>query len=214
MADILVVGSTGLIGGEFLELIKNNISYPDVIALSRRKIDSISGASNIKQLVIDFDRLDSYRNNLAAKTTFCALGTTIKKAGSKEKFRAVDYQLPLNIARIVLENRCENFIFVSAVGADADSKVFYNRVKGELETEIQKLPFKSIHILRPSLLLGKRDEFRVGEKLGEIFLSPVSKLVPFKYRPIHARDVAKKALDLLEENKKGVHIYEGAALHG
>ncbi|RJQ78552.1 MAG: NAD-dependent epimerase/dehydratase family protein [Desulfobacteraceae bacterium] len=214
MADVLVAGSTGLVGSAFLAAIKQNRSFREVIAVSRREIASIGDAANIQQRIIDFDRLNDYKNELAATSTFCALGTTIKKAGTKERFRRVDYQLPLDLARIVLENNCQNFILISAVGANPDSKIFYNRIKGELEAQIQKLPFRSIHILRPSLILGQRDEVRMGEMIGKLFLQPISPLFPVRYRPIQAAAIAKKALHLLETGKAGIHIYEGAALRG
>lgn len=212
MADVLVVGSTGLIGRTFLESIRKNKPHTNVVALTRRKIEYPENAHNIKQRVVDFDRLNDYKDVLAATTTFCALGTTIKKAGTKDQFRYVDYKLPLAVAKAVLENNCERFILISAVGANAESGVFYNRTKGELEKEIQKLPFKSIHILRPSLLMGKRDEVRFAEVLGKIVLQPVRRLIPMKYRPIHAAEIAEKVVELLKSEKPGVYIYEGAAL--
>jgi uncharacterized protein YbjT (DUF2867 family) len=214
MKDVLVVGSTGLIGGLFLEMIKNNAAYPGVIALTRREIASVRDAANIAQRIVDFDRLETYRHELAATATFCALGTTMKKAGSKEKFRHVDLELPLRIAKIALDNHCRKFILISAIGSDPHSRIFYNQVKGELESEIRKLPFDSIHILRPSFLLGKRDEFRIGEVVGSVFMKPLSPLIPAKYRPVQARTVARRAIDLLGPDLPGVHVYEGAALKG
>jgi len=213
MPDVLVAGATGLIGSEFLQLIRNSENYPEVIAVARRAIPSVNNTANITQRIIDFDKLEDYIDALAATTTVCALGTTIKKAGSQEKFREVDYLLPLKIAKIVLENGGENFVLVSAVGADPDSKVFYNRVKGELEADIRKLPFKSIHILRPSLLLGEREEFRAAEALGQMFLKPIRKIFPLKYRPIYAMEVAQKILEILSLKNEGIKIYEGAELH-
>jgi uncharacterized protein YbjT (DUF2867 family) len=211
-ADVLVVGSTGLIGRTFLETIRDDKFYTDVIALTRRKIESLHDADHISQHIVDFERLEDCKSELAAAATFCALGTTIKKAGTKDKFRYVDYQLPLNIARMALENNCRKFILISAVGADADSRIFYNRIKGELENEIQKLPFKSIHILRPSLLMGEREEFRSGEVLGKFILQPIRHLLPAKYRPIHAVEIAAKVRALLDSEKPGVYIYQGLSL--
>ena len=211
-ADVLVVGSTGLIGRAFVEAIRGNDAYRDVIALTRRNIPSLEHAGNIRPLIIDFQRLEDKRNELAAKAVFCALGTTIKKAGSRERFRHVDCQLPLTIAGLALEQNCRKFILVSAVGADAGSRIFYNRVKGELERDLRKLPFESIHILRPSLLMGQRDEYRFGEVLGKILLQPLRHLLPMKYRPVRANDVARKALELLDSDKAGIYVHEGAAL--
>lgn len=212
MADIVVAGSTGLIGSAFLRAIKNKPAFAEVVALTRRKFDP--DAANIKPLVVDFGRLAQYRNELKADSAFCALGTTIKKAGSKENFRRVDYKLPLDFARTVLENNCRTFILISAVGADPNSSLFYSRIKGELEVDLQTLSFKSIHILRPSLLVGQRKEFRIGEAISQLFLAPIRRLIPVKYRPIHADAVARKVIDILYAETTGIHIYEGAALHG
>lgn len=205
---VLLAGATGLVGGAFLDLMKNEASC-QIIALTRREIPSLIDAPHIRQEIIDFDNLEKHKQLLAAQSAICALGTTIKKAGSKEDFRRVDHQLPLQIAQYALENGCQNFVLISAVGADPDSKVFYNRVKGEVERDIQKLPFRSIHIIRPSLLLGEREEFRWGEEIAKIFLKPFRFLIPAKYRPVHAIDIARKIYSVLKNPSKGVYIYEG-----
>ena len=205
---VLLTGATGLIGSTFLDFIKNDDSF-EIIALSRKKILSLKDYPHIKQEIIDFNNLEKHKHLIAAQSVVSALGTTIKKAGSQENFRKVDYQLPLEIANYALENGCENFILISSIGADPDSKIFYNRVKGELERNIQKLSFNSIHIIRPSLLLGDREEFRFGEKIGKIFLKPFGFLISSKYRPIHAMTVANKIYSLLNNPKEGIYIYEG-----
>jgi len=214
MADVLIAGATGLIGGTVLTLIADDPAYPEVLAVTRRRMHV--DAMNIRERVVDFGKLETFSNELVATTTICALGTTIRKAGTKENFRYVDYQLPLNLAKIVRHNNCQHFILVSAVGADPKSGVFYNQVKGSLEAEIKKLPFRSIHILRPSLLLGERDEFRFAEVLAKRCLAPIRKFIPAKYRPVRAAEVARKIFDILSATTKtaGVHIYEGATLFG
>ncbi len=207
-STILIAGATGLIGSTFLNLIKNDDSF-EITALTRREIPSLKDFPHIKQEIIDFNNLEEYKHLIAGQSTICALGTTIKKAGSKENFRYVDYQFPLEIAKYALENGCENVILISAFGANPDSNIFYNKVKGELERDIRKLSFESLHILRPSLLLGKRDEFRFGEEIGKIVLKPLRFLIPHKYRPIHAAMIARKICSLLNNPSKGIHIYEG-----
>jgi uncharacterized protein YbjT (DUF2867 family) len=214
MADVLIAGATGLIGGTVLTLIANDPAYREVLAVTRRSIHV--DALNIRQCIVDFGNLEAFGNELVATTAICALGTTIRKAGTKENFRYVDYQLPLNLAKSVLHNNCQQFILVSAVGADPQSGVFYNHIKGSLEAEIKNLPFRSIHILRPSLLLGERNEFRFAEVLAKHCLTPIRKFIPAKYRPIQATEVARRILDILSTTTKtyGVHIYEGDTLFG
>lgn len=211
-STILLAGTTGLIGSTFLSLIKNDDSL-EIIALTRREILSLKDSPHIKQEIIDFDNLEKYKHLIAAQSVVCALGTTIKKAGSQENFRKVDYQFPLEIAKYALENGCENFILISSIGADPNTKIFYNKVKGELERDIQELSFKSIHIIRPSLLLGNRDEFRLGEEIAKIFSKPFRFLFPVKYRPIHAMNIANKIYSLLKNPQTGVYIYEGRKIY-
>jgi uncharacterized protein YbjT (DUF2867 family) len=208
-ADITVVGATGLIGAGFLKMACDNPSMGAVMALTRRKIPGISHAAHIRQEIIDFENLADYRHLLHARTAVCAIGTTIKKAGSQENFRNVDYRLPLNIAALAAETGCKKFILISAVGADPDSSVFYSRVKGELERDIQKLPLRTIHIIRPSILLGDRQEFRFGEEIGKRLIQPLSFLIPARYKPVHADVIASKIRDLIGDDSPGVFFYEG-----
>jgi uncharacterized protein YbjT (DUF2867 family) len=142
---------------------------------------------------------------------FCCLGTTIKKAGSQEAFRRVDYEYPLNVARLAAQWEDAHFLVVSSVGADAGSGVFYSRVKGELEKAVQALPLAGAHIFRPSLLLGERGEVRLGERMAAVAAKPLSLLLfgPLrKYRPIHARTVAQAMLRVAREGRRGVEILE------
>jgi uncharacterized protein YbjT (DUF2867 family) len=212
-ADILIVGSTGLVGGAFLKLILNDPSAGKILVLARRKIPVIADAPNVQQEIIDFNNLDKYKHLLSARTMVCALGTTIKKAGSKQGFRQVDYQLPLDIAGYATQNGCEKLILISAIGADPNSSVFYNKVKGELERDIQKLSFKAAHIIRPSLLMGDREEFRFGEEIGKILIRPMGFLIPDKYKPVHVDVIARKIKTLLKDDTPGTHIFEGRQIH-
>ena len=125
----------------------------------------VAGSSGEVELhVIDFDRLASYASLLAVDQILCALGTTIRKAGSQQAFRTVDFEYPAEIARLGIERGARHFLLVSALGADARSRVFYNRVKGELENAVLALPYRAHTIVRPSLLLGEREETRLGER--------------------------------------------------
>jgi len=211
-ADVLVAGATGLIGGAVIRLLYDDPSAGSVIALTRRKIPSFQEVERVRQEMMDFDRMEAFDRRISARTVVCALGTTIKKAGSQETFREVDYGIPIRLAEIAVKNGCEKFILVSAVGADPNSPVFYNKVKGELERDLEKIGFRSLHIIRPSLLLGDREEFRLGEEIGKMMVKPFRFLIPGKYKPVHAGVIAKKIRALLDDDTPGVHIYEGGQI--
>lgn len=203
MSSALVVGSTGLIGTECLRVLSEDDDHRPVVALTRRPLPGPVPPS-VSERLISFHRLEEHRDDIRGDHVFCALGTTIGKAGSKERFREVDHDLPLTIARLALENGARHFSLVSAVGADAQSRVFYNRVKGELERDIRALGYPSLVILRPSVLAGDRRESRPMETLGRLLL----RLVPGRYHPVHARAVAATMARLAREEAAGVRVVE------
>ena len=142
---------------------------------------------------------------------FCCLGTTIKKAGSREAFRFVDFELPVRLAKWAESNKAESFSIVTSMGADSSSSIFYNRVKGEVEQQIQEYSIPRINIFRPSLIMGKRKEFRLGEIVGKVvflILNPLMIGVAKKYRGIHAENIAKGMIYHLDKLQEGVHIIE------
>jgi len=149
---------------------------------------------NIEQIVADFSALNQMATQLLADEYFCCLGTTIKKARTKKAFEYVDYQLPLNIAKLAKENKVPKLLIVSSIGASAKSSTFYLKVKGQMEEEIGKIGIESLSFFRPSMLLGARKESRMGEAIGKV----VMKMFGFllfgklkKYRAIEAEIVAK-----------------------
>ncbi|HVF87991.1 MAG TPA: hypothetical protein VM866_10390, partial [Pyrinomonadaceae bacterium] len=161
----LLVGATGLVGGHCLNLLLEDAAYQKVVVLGRRMLPV--GHRKLEQHIIDFDQLTDYARLIYGQDVFCCLGTTIKKAGSQEAFRRVDFTYPHEVARVAAGNGAEQMLLVSALGADARSRVFYNRVKGETEEAVSKLPFGGVQIFRPSLLLGERQEVRRGEQIAE-----------------------------------------------
>ncbi|MCP4339704.1 MAG: oxidoreductase [Desulfobulbaceae bacterium] len=206
----LIVGATGLIGGYCLQALLNNPNYSEVIALVRKPI--VKTHRKLKTVVTKFDNLEHELSNIQADDVFCCLGTTIKKAGSQEAFKRIDLSLVATVAELMKKQGAEQYLVISALGADKDSKVFYNRVKGEMESVLEDLGYPCLRIIRPSLLLGEREEFRLGEKIG-VLLTPVLK--PFllgslkKYRPVEAESVARFMVKIGEkERTSGVHIYE------
>jgi uncharacterized protein YbjT (DUF2867 family) len=204
-----VIGSTGLVGGHLLRLLANDKSFSEVYSIARRSQDIQH--NRIKSIAIDFDNLERYKSSLTTDIVFCALGTTIKKAGSKEQFIKVDYDYVLNSAKICKENGVSKFLVVTALGSDPNSLVFYNQVKGKLEQELGNLQLPFLGIFRPSLLLGERGEVRTGEKFGEILLGGLSFALqgPLrKFRAIRAEDVARAMIQISKEPLSGVNIYE------
>lgn len=205
----LIIGCTGFVGEHCLtELLAHN-TYTRVTALSRSPLAITH--NKLHNLVVDFDKLDNYKEQLKADDIYCAMGTTIGKAGSEEAFRKVDFDYPHKTAELALWNGAKRFILVSSLGADASSTIFYSRVKGELEEALKKMNFEALIILRPSILLGDRKEKRMGEAIGRFAAEKFSFLFagPLKqYRGTPATMVAKVMVKPGSANAKGVRVLE------
>jgi uncharacterized protein YbjT (DUF2867 family) len=199
----LVVGATGLVGREIVRLLCADPAVERIVVVTRRPFVGLEDPK-LQLKVVDFDALESAADAFAVDQIFCALGTTIKQAGSESAFRRVDLEYPLTAARLGVEHGASHFLLVSAVGASASSRVFYNRVKGELEDALRTLPYNSITIARPSLLLGNREEHRLGEEIGK----RVGWLAVGRYRPVEASAVALALVLAARENRPGMHIIE------
>jgi uncharacterized protein YbjT (DUF2867 family) len=205
----LLIGATGLVGGHCLELLLGDADYRHVVTLGRRLLPLEH--PKLAQHMVEFARLRDSASLLRAEDIFSCLGTTIKKAGTKEAFHEVDFKYQYEVARVAAENGAEQLLLVSALGANAGSAVFYNRVKGELEAAVSELPFAGVQIFRPSLLLGERAEFRLGERVAELPMRYVSFLMvgPLaRFRPVHARTVAAAMLRIAKQRPKGTNIFE------
>jgi uncharacterized protein YbjT (DUF2867 family) len=162
---------------------------------------------------IDFARLDEHAKLFEIDVVLCALGTTLRKAGSREAFETVDYHLPLAAARLAKQAGATRFGLVSSVKADPKSPFFYTRTKGRLERELMTIGFSSLVVARPSLLLGARGERRFGEDVAKALLTPLHAFVPLAFRPIEGFEVARKLLDFTLSAPPGVHILSNAELH-
>ncbi|HEY6187733.1 MAG TPA: oxidoreductase, partial [Pyrinomonadaceae bacterium] len=165
----------------------------------------------LEQHTIDFARLAEFAPLLQTQDIFSCLGTTIKKAGTRDAFREVDYTYQYEAARMAAQAGAEQLLLVSSMGANARSSIFYNRVKGELEDAVSKLPLRGVQIFRPSLLLGAREEFRRGERVSEYAMKTFSFLLlgPLeKYRPVQASAVAHAMLKIAKEHPSGVNVFE------
>jgi uncharacterized protein YbjT (DUF2867 family) len=205
---VLVVGATGLVGRHCLDELLIDPTITLITAPTRRALNVTH--SKLKNLVLDFSRLESALEGLTFNQAICCLGTTIKEAGSKERFREVDHDYPLTLAKIAKAGGATHYLVVTSIGADARSMIFYNRVKGELERDLATLGFAALTIVRPSLLLGKRETSRFGEKLAE----PFAKLLPKKWRAIQAKTVARALVTLAREPASGIRVVESAGLQG
>lgn len=209
MKTALIIGSTGLIGTHLLELILNSADYEKVITFVKR--DTGIKHPKLTQHIIDFDKPETYKDLVSGDDFFCTIGTTIKKAGSKEAFRKVDFEYPSQFATYAMHNKVKQFLIISSLGADANSGNFYLKTKGEIEIFLKKSDFESVSVLQPSLLLGKRNEFRLGEKVGAFFMKAFSFLLfgkLQKYKPIEGTIVAKALYELAQKNNPGFHIYK------
>jgi uncharacterized protein YbjT (DUF2867 family) len=204
----LVVGATGLVGRESVRQLAGHPAVSRTIALVRRAAAPGTFPPSAEVVVADFGALEDEVARLGATHVLCALGTTMKQAGSREAFRRVDHDLVLAAARGGLRGGARHFALVSALGADPGSPFFYNRVKGEVERSVLALGFRSVTILRPSLLLGPRREFRLGEAIARRF----AWLTPGPYKPVHARDVAQAAVRAMTEDRPGARTIESKDL--
>lgn len=210
MATALIVGSTGLVGNQLVELLLDDDRYTQVTAIARTSLPF--SHPKLKLIIADFDSIESQKEKLMADDVFCCLGTTIKSAKSKEAFRKIDFDYPLLIAKLTKALGAKQFLLVSALGANKASSVFYNKVKGEIEEAISSIGFESYHVFRPSLLLGPRIEKREGERSMQKIFSAVGFLIPKKYKAIESIKVARGMLAIAKKNVSGDFIHESNSL--
>ncbi|MBG8552499.1 NAD-dependent epimerase/dehydratase family protein [Hymenobacter guriensis] len=204
----LIAGASGLVGQHLLPLLLASDRYAKVIAVGRRALPLVH--PKLEQRVVDFDHLEEHRLRLIADDVYCCLGTTIRQAGSKEAFYKVDYLYVVKLAALTAANFAAQLMVVSAMGADADSRFYYNRVKGEMEAAVRQTPFRAIHLFRPSLLLGERADKRLGEQVGAVVLGLVKPLLvgPLrKYRAVSAEAVAQAMLGAAGQDGGGSRVY-------
>jgi len=209
MKTALIAGATGLVGSELLKQLANESRYNKIHILVRKEIELKS--DKIIQHTINFDELYKFEIDQKIDHVFCTLGTTIKKAKTKENFRKVDYDYVLALGKKVKELNAEKFLLVSSLGANAKSAIFYNRTKGEIENALKQLELTHLFIFRPSLLLGNRKEQRTGEKTAINVYKVIAPLFfgPFKkYKGIEASQVAKGLMVTAMENKDHFKILE------
>lgn len=209
----IIIGASGLVGNEVLKLLLTDDHF-DKVNIFVRKPLSINHPK-LEQHAIDFDLIFKSTDLVKGDILFCCLGTTIKTAGSKEEFKKVDYAYPLAFAKIAKQNGVKKFLIISSIGANSTSSNFYLKVKGGIEKELEKLKYESLIIVRPSMLLGDRKEFRLGESIGKIVMKLISILFIGKfnkYKAIEASTVARAMIELSKSNLEGVSVVESDRL--
>jgi uncharacterized protein YbjT (DUF2867 family) len=165
----IVLGATGLTGSLLLEKLIADTSYEKIKLFSRNSVHKSS--TKIEEYLIDLFKLETYKDFFTGDTVFCCIGTTASKTKNKEVYKAIDYGIPVNAAKLATKNNIKTFVVVSSMGANASSSIFYNKTKGEMERDVLKQNIKNTYILRPSLIGGNRDELRIGEKIGKVIMS-------------------------------------------
>lgn len=205
----IIFGATGLIGSELLNQLLVDNFYDQIIIFVRRKIELKH--KKLKVEIVDIFNISAYNSKFKDADVYCCLGTTIKKAKSKEQFKKIDFELPVLIAKQAANNYAACFAFISSIGANSNSSNFYLNTKGQVEVELKKLEFNKLVILRPSLLLGKRKEKRFSEDISKVIMGVLN---PFfigglkKYRGVQAKSVAIKMKELVQNGNNGFHLIE------
>lgn len=210
MRVALVAGATGLVGGQLVTTLLEDQRYSVVKAITRTPLTK--SHPRLENFTVDFEELVQYHEELEADDIFCCLGTTMKTAGSKEAFEKVDYHYPLGLAKRCKELGATQYLLVSALGANAKSSVYYNRVKGRVEEAITNVGFDALHIFRPSLLVGPREEHRSGEAAAKWFFRTFGLFIPSKYKAIASIKVARAMAHFARSGAPGVHIHESVAM--
>ena len=205
--EVAVFGATGLIGSILVKYLKQFSKFKKINLVLRSPIDLKD--ENVKIHKINLYKKSEILNSLnTSKVVFIAIGTTMSKVkGDKEKYRRIDFGITKDIADACKEFGIDKLILVSSSGANLKSKSFYLSLKGSIEKYVTDLNLKSVSILRPSLLLGKRNEKRFGEKFAQIIMPKISFFMPSKYKAIKAEKVARAMLQLSNTDSKGVKIF-------
>lgn len=206
----LIIGATGLVGSNLVGLLLKDTAYSQVVVFVRRS----TGINHPKltEYIVDFDSPDDWSDKLQGDVLFSAMGTTIKRAESQAAQYRVDYDYQYNTARLAAANGVENYVLVSAMNAKAGSSIFYSRMKGELEIAVQKLPFRTITLIRPGLLYGERDHSRFGEEMMYTVINGLNRIgLLRKMQPIHGREVAQ-AMIIAAAMSEGIKSYTGYQL--
>lgn len=211
MKTAIIIGATGLVGGELLKLLLADPRFGSVKVLVRRSTNITH--DKLEEHIINFDKPQLWKQYVTGDVLFSCLGTTRKQAGGKNVQYRIDYTYQFAIASIAAENSVSAYVLVSSIGADKDSRFFYTQMKGQLDEGVSRLPFNSISIVRPGILHGQRSKSRVTEELGVLLIKAFNGIGLFKkYKPIAAKTVAQAMIQTAVTAKTGAAIYENEAL--
>jgi len=201
MKTALIFGSSGLIGSCLLDLIVNDNNYGNIRLFVRSK--PVNTSSKIEIIKTDFNNLENHKNSIAGDVCFFCIGTTRKNTPDKNEYINIEYNLPIEVAKIAKSNSVNYFVYVSSIAANTNASGLYLKNKGRVEEELKKLNFLKLSIMRPSILLGTRKEKRVGEKIGIFAMKTLSPLFlgkMKKYKPVKAKNVAKTMLNVIQND--------------
>ena len=206
--QVTLFGATGLIGGYLLEFLLKDSEIHLINIVGRNPFHLQH--DKINNIVIDFEDVSSISNSITgSEAVFVSIGTTMSKVnGDKIKYKSVDFDIIFNIANACKQKNINQFIYVSSLGANPNSSNFYLRLKGEIDEAVAKLNLNSTYIFRPSILLGKRNESRPGEKIMQFVMPLLDFMIPSNSKAIKAEDVAKSMLNTIKNYKSGLHIYQ------
>ena len=207
-----LVGATGLIGGQILQQLLEDPDFAIIKVLVRRPIDLTH--PKVQLILLDFADEAAYQAAIAGSdVVFCSVGTTLKQVNSDMvAYRKIDYDIPVNAARFCAATACPKFLLVSSIGADSQSRNFYLKLKGEVEEKVGSLGLPTVSIFRPSMLLGQRAEFRLGERIGQVLMGLLGFLIPAQYKAIDVKTVAKVMIAAAKKDTVGVQFYTYAEM--
>ncbi|ASZ14384.1 oxidoreductase [Chitinophaga pendula] len=210
----IIIGATGLTGSFLTSRLLQERQYANIRVLVRQP--DLHPRQGLEIVIVDFENEPALAAAMkGADVVFCCIGTTIRKAGSQANFRKVDYDIPVRCARIAREQGIQQFLLMSSIGANANTRNFYLRTKGEAEQALLSTGIPAVHIFRPSVLLGPRKEFRLGETVGQLLIQVFYFLLQGswrKYRAIKAATVAQAMINAAAKQETGPHIYESDAI--
>ncbi len=209
----LVIGSTGLIGKHLVNILLEDSRFEKVVTFSRRSLNVVH--PKLTEHIIDFEEVDKWKEQVRGDILFSTLGTTIKLAGSKAAQFKVDFTYQYEMARIAAANKVSCYVLVSSLGADPKSRIFYPRIKGQLDKAVKELGFRKVCIVRPSTLKGERERERKPEKIVIAATGFAIKILPFlkKYQPIDANLVARAMINIsMDEADENYLIFDNNVL--
>ena len=209
----IVIGATGLVGQALVEQLQQADDFSEITVVVRKKSDKLNAYSKVNQLVLDGFLLLNDEDVAGHSHAFSCLGSTIKQAGSKQAFYAIDYEINAHFADLIQDKNI-HLLVISALGANAKSPIFYNKVKGELENYLKQLTIYKLSIFQPSLLIGKRSDVRVFEDMAQTLFKLVEKTwtKPFKVKPVSAKQLAHTMLQAAQTQSAAFKLYDNLSI--